>query len=205
MTVSINERQLNDFLSMQWDKGMAYLKTRFDSLRYEEMEDVIIDSMTALAENVRNGKYQKGDADLGTYFIAICRNQALKKVSGGNRQTFISLIDNRRTTSDDDVNLSDELDFKILSKEQYIQENINNLIDLYDDSAETRESKIQAVQDIISLLTAKCQQLIWGKYRDHIAMKDLAELLGLKNANVAKTSLSRCLDQFEINFKKRIK
>ena len=119
--------------------------------------------------------------------------------------TFISLIDNRRTTSDDDVNLSDELDFKILSKEQYIQENINNLIDLYDDSAETRESKIQAVQDIISLLTAKCQQLIWGKYRDHIAMKDLAELLGLKNANVAKTSLSRCLDQFEINFKKRIK
>jgi RNA polymerase sigma factor (sigma-70 family) len=205
MTVSINERQLNDFLSMQWDKGMAYLKTRFDSLRYEEMEDVIIDSMTALAENVRNGKYQKGDADLGTYFIAICRNQALKKVSRGNRPTFISLIDNRRTTSDDDVNLSDELDFKILSKEQYIQENINNLIDLYDDSAETRESKIQAVQDIISLLTAKCQQLIWGKYRDHIAMKDLAELLGLKNANVAKTSLSRCLDQFEINFKKRIK
>ena len=205
MTVSINERQLNDFLSMQWDKGMAYLKTRFDSLRYEEMEDVIIDSMTALAENVRNGKYQKGDADLGTYFIAICRNQALKKVSRGNRPTFISLIDNRRITSDDDVNLSDELDFKILSKEQYIQENINNLIDLYDDSAETRESKIQAVQDIISLLTAKCQQLIWGKYRDHIAMKDLAELLGLKNANVAKTSLSRCLDQFEINFKKRIK
>ena len=205
MTVSINERQLNDFLSMQWDKGMAYLKTRFDSLRDEEMEDVIIDSMTALAENVRNGKYQKGDADLGTYFIAICRNQALKRVSGGSHTTFISLIDNRRTTSDDDVNLSDELDFNILSKEQYIQENINNLIDLYDDSAETRESKIQAVQDIISLLTAKCQQLIWGKYRDHIAMKDLAELLGLKNANVAKTSLSRCLDQFEINFKKRIK
>ena len=119
MTVSINERQLNYFLSMQWDKGIAYLKTRFDSLRYEEMEDVIIDSMTALAENVRNGKYQKGDADLGTYFIAICRNQALKRISGGNRPTFISLIDNRRTTSDDDVNLSDELDFNILSKEQY--------------------------------------------------------------------------------------
>lgn len=205
MIVSINDRQLNEFLSMQWDKGMAYLKARFESLRHEEMEDVIIDSMTALAENVKNGKYQKGEADLGTYFIAICRNQALKRVAGGTHPTFISLVDNRRTTVDEDNHLSDELDFNILTKEQYIQENINNLIDLYDDSIETREFKIKAVQDIISLLTGKCQQLIWGKYRDHIAMKDLAELLGLKNANVAKTSLSRCLDQFEINFKQRIK
>lgn len=203
MTVSINEKQMNDFLSMQWDKAMAYLKTRFDSLRYEEMEDVIIDSMMALAENVRNGKYQKGAANLGTYFIAICKNQALKRVS--KTPVLIPFPDNRKTNNDKDTQLSDDLDFQIFSKEQYIQENIANLIDLYDDSVETRENKIQAVQDIISKLTDKCQKLIWGKYRDCFAMKDLADLLGFKNANVAKTSLSRCLDQFEINFKKRIK
>ena len=55
------------------------------------------------------------------------------------------------------------------------------------------------------ILIEKAMPGIFSKYRDHIAMKDLAELLGLKNANVAKTSLSRCLDQFEINFKQRIK
>lgn len=59
MTVSINERQLNDFLSMQWDKGMAYLKTRFDSLRYEEMEDVIIDSMTGSCRKCQKRKISK--------------------------------------------------------------------------------------------------------------------------------------------------
>lgn len=205
MTVSINDRQLNDFLSMQWDKGMAYLMTRFGSLCYEEMEDIIIDSMTILSENVKNGKYQKQEADLGTYFIGICRIQALKRVYGSKHPKIIPIDNNKKTKDEDEVQLSDKLDFTIFSKEQYIQENICNLIDLYDDSAETREKKIQAVRDILKLLTDKCQMLIWGKYRDHIAMKDLAEILGFKNANVAKTSLSRCLDQFEINFKKRIK
>lgn len=101
MTISINEKQLNDFLSMQWDKAMAYLKTRFASLRNEEMEDIIIDSMTALAENVRNGKYQKGVADLGTYFIAICKNQALKMVS--KKTIIIPFPDNRKTNNDKDT------------------------------------------------------------------------------------------------------
>jgi hypothetical protein len=76
------------------------------------------------------------------------------------------------------------------------------LIDLYDDTNEAREKKIVAVQDTIKNLTGKCQTLIWGKYRDRIPMEILAEMAGLKNANVAKTTLSRCLDTFEKTFKK---
>ncbi len=201
MVVNINDKQLNEFLEREWDRGMLFLGTCFDSLSMVEREDIIQDSMIALANNVRSGKYEQQDATLHTYFIAICRNQALKRT---NKKVgkFIALNDGQKQSDSTDFDLSDSLNYLRRTDNQYITENIEMLIDLYDDTNEAREKKIVAVQDTIKNLTGKCQTLIWGKYRDRIPMEILAEMAGLKNANVAKTTLSRCLDTFEKTFKK---
>lgn len=200
MEVNINDRQLNEFLEREWDRGMLYLGACFGSISMEEREDIIQESMIALANNIRNGKYEQQDATLHTYFIAICRNQALKRTNKTNK--VVPFIDGQKQSDNSDFGLSDSLNYLTESKDQYIPEHIDVLIDLYEESQEAREKKIEAVQITIKKLTGKCQTLIWGKYRDHFSMAILAEMVGLKNANVAKTSLSRCLDTFEKEFKK---
>ena len=200
MEVNINDRQLNEFLEREWDRGMLFLGACFDSLSMVEREDIVQDSMIALANNIRSGKYEQQDATLHTYFIAICRNQALKRTS--RIGTFVPLRDEKKQPDNSDFDLSDSLNYLTEHKEHYIREHIVTLIDLFEDSQEAREKKIEAVQTTVKNLTGKCQTLIWGKYRDRLSMTVLAEMTGLKNANVAKTSLSRCLDAFEKEFKK---
>ena len=200
MEVNINDRQFNEFLEREWDRGMLYLGVCFGSISLEEREDIIQESMIALANNIRNGKYEQQDATLHTYFIAICRNQALKRTNKTNK--VVPFVDGKKQFDNSDFGLSDSLSYLTESPNRYIPENIDVLIDLYEESQEAREKKIEAVQITIKKLTGKCQTLIWGKYRDHLSMAILAEMVGLKNANVAKTSLSRCLDTFEKEFKK---
>lgn len=205
MEVIINDRQLNEFLELEWDRGMSFLQICFGSLSEDEQEDIVQDSMIIFANNIRNGKYEQQEAPLHTYLMAICRNQALKRTEWYRNKKMVPINDGQRQRTDYDFDLSDDLNYLTQNSTQYIPEHIDFLVDIYNDTEVERELKIEAVKATITQLKEKCQVLIWGKYRDKISMEVLAEMTGLKNANVAKTTLSRCLDNFEKEFKKLIK
>lgn len=205
MAVTINDRQLNEFLELEWDRGMSFLQMCFSSLSEDEQEDIVQDSMIIFANNIRNGKYEQQDATPHTYLMAICKNQALKRTEWHKNKKMIPINEGQKPKYGDGFDLSDDLNYIKQGSTQYIPEHIDFLVDLYNDTELERERKIEAVKTTIKQLTDKCQVLIWGKYRDKMSMKVLAEMTGLKNANVAKTSLSRCIDNFEKEFKKLIK
>ena len=75
---------LNNFISENQDRTLAYLRKRFTALDEEDLKDVYQESSMALFLNLLDGSYQQGGAGLYTYFLRICINQALKAVHNGS-------------------------------------------------------------------------------------------------------------------------
>ena len=149
MEVNINDRQLNEFLEREWDRGMLYLGACFGSISMEEREDIIQESMIALANNIRNGKYEQQDATLHTYFIAICRNQALKRTKKPNK--VVPYIDGQKQSDNSDFGLSDSLNYLTESKDRYIPEHIDVPIE--------RHTEVEHISDAVLETTI-------NKYKD---------------------------------------
>jgi len=180
--------KLNKFLSDCRDKTFAYMRKRFDGLDDESRQDVFQEASMALFDNIANGKFRSGDASMYTYFLSIVNNQANKAVRGLGKTVSIDELVRVKPNEEDD----------------FQDEQLDKLIGLCDDDAVQNEDvhhRLQVlVRAITQSLTDKCQELLWGHYGDNLTWETLAQMNGLANANVAKSSANRCRSQFKDKF-----
>ncbi|MEO0555742.1 MAG: sigma-70 family RNA polymerase sigma factor [Bacteroidota bacterium] len=64
------------------------------------------------------------------------------------------------------------------------------------DDSEFDQNMLDATKSAWNRLSEKCKDIISYFYVDKISMTEIAELMGLNNADVAKTTKSRCFKKF---------
>lgn len=184
--------QFKKFISKNQKRTFAYLHENFKGrLDEDDLEDVYQESSIALFQNILLGRYEERDADLYSYFLRICINQAKKCIDKKIRKHETPL----------DVNLIE------CDEDGYLDDKLNELIDFiyevegYDEHEKMRTNNL--VQAIMKELSEKCQDLLWGFYGYGLSWAILADECGLANADSAKSTANRCKKQFENLFNQK--
>lgn len=181
--------QFNKFISENQEKTLAYLRKNFKGLYEDDLKDVYQDSSIALFNNIKSGQYEEQDADMYTYFLKICINQAIKAVKQKDKTAQLNV----------NVIVGDE--------DEYQDDKLNELIDFiyevegYDEHEKMRTNNL--VQAIMKELSEKCQDLLWGFYGYGLSWAILADECGLANADSAKSTANRCRNQFKDLFNQK--
>lgn len=180
---------LNNFISENQDRTLAYLRKRFSALDEEDLKDVYQESSMALFMNLLDGSYQQGGAGLYTYFLRICINQALKAVHKGSSTLPL------------------DVDVKVGDGDEYMDEKLDELLNFiyevedYDPHEQARMENL--VRAIMKELSEMCQDLLWGHYGDGLSWAVLADMYGLANANSAKSTANGCRNKFRDLFNEK--
>lgn len=183
--------KFNKFISENQERTFAYLRKNFKELDEEDLKDVYQESSIALFNNIMSGRYEEQDADLYTYFLRICINQALKVIDEKKRKGGIPL----------------EVNVIIGDEDDYRDDKLNELIDFiseiegYDEHEKMRTNNL--VQAIMKELSEKCQDLLWGHYGDGLPWEVLADMYELANANSAKSTANGCRNKFRVLFNEK--
>ncbi len=135
-----------------------------------EVGDVLQQALVALDDNIRGDKF-KGDANVRTYLLAICRNVIRSEVRKTDRITY----DEELTMNREKDAFDGEVGFDPLSGEE--------------------EERDEVLLKIIREMKENCRKGIQLFHLYGKTMAKVAEELGLKNANQAKKAVSRCRKQ----------
>lgn len=145
----------------------AYNRTSFPTIREEDREEIYNDSFIALCNNISSGKLQQLTCTLQTYINQIGKNKSidfLRKKNPAQSLPDYAIVGcgNDFDTTDDD----------------------NDAIDI-----ERQEEIYKLVKD---MKNDTCRKILFGFYWQRYSMEILAELAGLNNADVAKSTKVRC-------------
>ena len=142
------------------------------NLSQEDVDDIFQESCVVLMHNAKDGK------------IAVTREGAIFSylVEVGKLKTRNLLRKRRCITSDDMVTFSlsqhnnEESDMTIAEKQQMQNDFLNKMLDL---------------------LPAECRTLLKYFYWDHKPMDEIASILGMRNADSAKSKKSKCMNKIK--------
>ena len=70
--------KFNKFISDNRESTLRFLKSKYEGLSYDDVEDIYQESSLALYNNIETGKLNELSSSLYTYFLRICINQSLK-------------------------------------------------------------------------------------------------------------------------------
>jgi RNA polymerase sigma factor (sigma-70 family) len=163
------------------------------SLSLDDWEDIFQESCLILMENIRRGKFEERQgSSIFSYFVEIGKRtmqSALRKNARlhptikpeDNNPHIIQLWGAPKSKSQgDDVDASD---VSIEKKQTEQNEFLDRVFDSIPDS---------------------CRMLLKMFYWDHKSMDDIARIMGLRNADTAKTKKNRCMNQFKDIAKKLV-
>lgn len=77
------------------------------------------------------------------------------------------------------------------AQSKHSEDIINELYDRYNDSFE-KEEKLKVGMEALNRLGKQCQEIISHFYVKNKSMTEIADIMGMANKNVAKTTKSRC-------------
>ena len=162
-----DNREVNRIYSELKAGFFAYNRVTFPMIREEDREEIYNDSFIALCNNISSGKLQHLTCTLQTYINHIGKNKSidlLRKTSPAQ-----SLPGYTITEWDNDLNIIDDS---------------TDAIDI-----ERQEEISKLVKDMEN---DTCRKILFGFYWQRYSMEILADLAGLNNADVAKSTKVRC-------------
>ena len=142
------------------------------NLSQEDVDDIFQESCVVLMHNAKGGK------------IAVTREGAIFNylVEVGKLKTRNLLRKRRCITSDDMVTFS-------LS--QHNNEESDMTID------EKQQMQNDFLDKVLDLLPSECRTLLKHFYWDHKPMDEIASILGMRNADSAKSKKSKCMNKIK--------
>lgn len=208
-----NLNSIGTYINGVMTKSKAFLRSRFSSMSESDIEEIFGNSEIALFEKVHRGELQVAEgkikilnegkledlrSTLLTYFNKVTWFQALKYLrSKGNNANHPNQNDRLFPAPDDRLfpavigGVSNPLD----------DQQIDALLSLTDDDGLTNEQK-SMMRDIVKDLPSPCEEILWSFYGDGMDMKTIAQIIGSKNAAVAKQQKSRCMSKLRARFEK---
>lgn len=142
------------------------------NLSQEDVDDIFQESCVVLMQNAKNGK------------IAVSREGAIFSylVEIGKLKTRNLLRKRRCITSDDMVTFS---------LGQHHKEESDMTID------EKQQMQNDFLDKVLEMLPAECRTLLKHFYWDHKPMDEIASILGMRNADSAKSKKSKCMNKLK--------
>lgn len=190
---------INSFFEKERRKVLSFLKNKF-SLSLDDSEDIYQNSCIALFDNIKENKIDTLNSSLSTYFIGICKNQALKFIR--DNQKYADKVPFE--------NINEEGVYQA-SKTERISEEDNGSIDsdqveriLNLDNSIT-ETQAQYMRDIVKSLPEPCETILWSYYADSLSLKEIAEIISFANADSVKSRKSQCISRLKERFDKTSK
>lgn len=154
------------------------------SVRDQSFDDVFEDGLVILMENIKDGKLDAASCtNLAGYLYTICKHLALRlrarkePEAGVGGETMVSSPQGGFT-----VVVPGQEDGEIVHPDVLSQEE--------------RYAR-DFLDRVLSSMPENCRMLLKRFYWDHMPMDMIAPLMGLKNANSAKTTKSRCMDKYK--------
>lgn len=137
-------------------------------LSNEDWEDIFQDTCCILMENVKKGKFVlKEGSNLFSYFVEI-----------GKRTMKSAVRRKSKSSASGPFQIKEEADLEIATEEK--QKEQDRFLDRVFDS-----------------IPDSCKILLKKFYWDHKPMSEIASILGMQNADSAKTKKNRCMDKFK--------
>lgn len=178
-TVSLQEQDLNRFISNEKEKVQNYLRKNY-SISEDDFEDIFQEASLALFLNIRDGKLSCLTGSLGTYFMKVCINQTLKFL--GKRNKMMPLID----------------EHKILNSNSVRDDKIDELYGFcLDTEEEDRKVRMELlVNNIIASMTDTCRNILHGYYWNDYSTSTIADMFNFSDANSVKSQKYKCVKKF---------
>lgn len=142
-------------------------------LRKEDIEDIFQESLIVLMRKVKsNGLIIPREGVIFSYLVEIGKRTACNFL---RKQSHISPADA----------------VTILAKQHYTGED-NNMA-----TEEKQQMQNDFLDRVFDSMPAECRQLLKLFYWEHKPMDDIASILGMRNADSAKTKKSKCMNKFK--------
>lgn len=180
-------KELNIFLEDSRRKAINYMRVRFSHLSDDDLQDIYQDASIALYQNIVEGRLEELSTSLFSYFMTICFNRT--NVAMRHRFDTKPLVENTyRDSMDDEIPVSD-------AKMSELESLIEDSDPLFSKHMQI-EHQEQVIRDCVKNMKEPCNKILWSMYWDNFSHTMIADMFGFKNANVSKTTASRCKDKF---------
>lgn len=177
--VSINNLELNRFISGEKGRVQAYLRKNY-SVSDDDLDDIYQEASVALYLNIREGKLSALTSSLGTYFMKVCINQTRKFLGKSNRA--IPLVDENRISNSNAV------------RDDKIDELYGFCMDTEEEDRKIRMELL--VNKIIASMTDTCRNILHGYYWDDFSTSTIADIFNFSDANSVKAQKYKCVKKF---------
>lgn len=177
--ISLENQDLNRFISGEKGKIKTYLRKNY-SLSDDDLDDIFQEASMALFLNIRDGKLSSLTSTLGTYFMKVCINQALKFI--GKKSKVMPLIDENRISNKNAV------------RDDKIDELYGFCMDTEEEDRKIRMELL--VNNIIASMTDTCKNILHGYYWHDFSTSTIADMFSFSDANSVKAQKYKCVKKF---------
>ena len=184
--------KFNKFISDNRESTLRFLKSKYDGLSYDDVEDIYQESSLALYNNIETSKLNELSSSLYTYFLKICINQSLKTIRDRGKISSIRL---------------DDFSTEMTPNKRFSEKRLNDIINLSPISPESPKSPEYIyvieemkylVKEALSKMPTKCQYLLRSYYFDELSWSVIADKFDIKGgADSAKVQASKCRKGFD--------
>ncbi len=162
--------KIEKFVVKYRERTIFFLRKHFTTLRSEDYEDIYQEASIVLFCKEAAGALQAVTCQLYTYFLRICINLSHKMVS---RQQHMLLLS---------VSGEENVDTLLLMEQSVLEAQ---------EACDARREKMALADRILAGLSEQSRRLLSGHYLEGKSWEEMASILGLSNADTAKSLACR--------------
>ena len=162
--------KIEKFVVKYRERTIFFLRKHFTTLRSEDYEDIYQEASIVLLCKEAAGALQAVTCQLYTYFLRICINLSHKMVS---RQQHMLLLS---------VSGEENVDTLLLMEKSVLEAQ---------EACDARREKMALADRILAGLSEQSRRLLSGHYLEGKSWEEMASILGLSNADTAKSLACR--------------
>ena len=162
--------KIEKFVVKYRERTIFFLRKHFTTLRSEDYEDIYQEASIVLFCKEAAGALQAVTCQLYTYFLRICINLSHKMVS---RQQHMLLLS---------VSGEENVDTLLLMEKAVADAQ---------EACDARREKMALADRILAGLSEQSRRLLTGHYLEGKSWEEMASILGLSNADTAKSLACR--------------
>ena len=164
-----NEK-IEKFVVKYREKTLNFLRKQFTTLSREDYEDIYQEASIVLFCKEAAGALQAVTCQLYTYFLRICINLSHKMVSRQQRMLLLSVSDEENVGT------------RLLMEQSVLEAQ---------EACDARREKMALADRILAGLSEQSRRLLSGHYLEGKSWEEMASILGLSNADTAKSLACR--------------
>jgi len=172
------------------DPFVNLIKSRFNGLFFDEIEDIYQETFLAVHENLHRGSIE-ADTNWRAYIMRIGLNQTMTYCKAKGK-----FVTETQAGGDDDDERPDWLSEMAPLETQ---------VDETTDDPKERERMIAVMNGIMGSLTGKCRDLLPSFYYARMSMEEICQELGYANTDSAKSQRLKCFNKLKEAVRARLK